>query len=87
MPLIKKKKTNLDLSEKLQYFEKVHIFLHFVLKTIVKLNDRNEEEVSGSQQSFTTEQILSDAGLEICIFSDDHRNTGNNFVTGLVKHN
>lgn len=80
MPVIKNK---LDHSEKPQSFEKVHISLAFILKTVVKLNDRNKKEILGSEQSLSTEQILSDAGMEICIFSDDL----SNFVTGLVKCN
>lgn len=66
-----------------QCFEKVCVSLAFILKAIVKLNDRNKKEFLGSEQSLTTEQIISDAGMEICIFRDDL----NNFLTGLVKCN
>lgn len=58
-------------------------FLIFILKTIVKLNARSKKEFLGSEQSLTTEPILSDAGMEICILRDDL----NNFPTGLVKYN
>lgn len=85
MPLIKKKP--LDCPGKIQCFEKVNIYHDFLLKTIAKINDGNKEEILGSRQSLMTEQILSDAGVEICTFSDDHRNAGNNFVSGLDKHN
>lgn len=76
MPLIKSK---LDHSGKPQCFEKVCISLAFILKTVVKLNDKNKKEFLGSEQSVTTEQILSDQG--IYIFRDDL----NNFLTSLVK--
>lgn len=80
MPLIKRK---FDHSGKPQCFKKVCISLAFILKTIVKLNDRNKKEFLGSEQCLTTEQILSDAGTKIYIFRDDL----NNFLTGLVKYN
>lgn len=80
MPLIKSK---LDHSGKPQCFEKVCVSLAFILKTIVKLNDKNKKEFLGSEQSLTTEQILSDRGRQIYIFRDDL----NNCLTGLVKCN
>lgn len=80
MPLTESK---LDHSGKPQCFEKVCISLAFISKAIDKLNDRNKKEFLGLEQSLTTEQILSDAGMETCIFRDNL----NNFLTGLVECN